>query len=124
MALLRAQVRVWVVPRGRLVGVGAPESRPLSPRDLQRAQERGAQVLQVASHGLFRPQCLVRSIALQQILTADQLAGATVHVGVRMTDAGFEAHAWVRIGGALVGDRDEHVRAFEELTTVEPHRGA
>lgn len=48
--------------------------------------------------------CLVRAHALRQLLQSDGVADAVVRIGVRRGAAGFEAHAWVELGGHPVAE--------------------
>lgn len=118
--LVWAQLLVWVVPRGRLVGVRRDQNAPSANAQLLgRARHVGQQVVQVGAHGVFRPKCLVRAVAIQRLLEREHIHGGAVHIGVRMVDDVFEAHAWVEYGGAVIGDREQHVRTFSELAKVE-----
>jgi hypothetical protein len=67
--------------------------------------QRWAQALKRAErYGPWRGACLVRSMALHRLLVANGVPGSVVRVGVR-AQATFEAHAWVEVGGVVVGDR-------------------
>jgi Transglutaminase-like superfamily len=57
----------------------------------------------------------VRSIALQRLLAADGIAGAIIRVGVKQSEAGMDAHAWVELGGDVIGDSVAHVRQYALL---------
>lgn len=127
-ALLAAWFRVATRPRGRLVGM--PDDRagartvPPDDRTLARAHGLALAVTRAASHGVFRPQCLVRAVALKHLLDARGLGGGRVQIGVRTRQGAFAAHAWVEYGGEVLGDRPEHVGTFAALPdlTVLGHR--
>jgi len=118
-ALLAAWVRVATRPRGRLVGM--PDSpHPVTPftphaeaRD--RAQRLARAVTRAAAFGVFRPQCLVRAVALKDLLDARGLVGSRVQIGVRSQRGTFAAHAWVEYGTEILGDKPEHVQSFAPL---------
>lgn len=67
-----------------------------------------------ARHGLFRPRCLTRSIALQRMLARRGLP-ARVCIGVRREASSLEAHAWVELHGRIMGDDPSHVARFAPL---------
>lgn len=113
-ALARAQWRLRRAPIGQLAirEVIRPDQvrgDPVRARALALATER------VAANGLLRPLCLVRAIALRDLLLADGIVGASIRVGVRRRNGLFEAHAWVRWGDAVLGDRPELVAQFMEV---------
>ena len=118
-ALLTAWVRVAVRPRGQLVGTPgvahsiAPFATDSEARDSARRLARA--VTRAASFGVFRPQCLVRAVALKELLDARGLVGSRVQIGVRSHQGAFAAHAWVEYGTEILGDRPEHVRSFAPL---------
>lgn len=119
--LVLAQLLVWVRPEGRLIArstaagaavPGAPEPRALR---LGRAVERAAE------HGLFRPKCLVRALALHRLLEWHGLHGSRICVGVGRTAERFAAHAWVEYGGVVLADRAAHVRRYARLSDFHLH---
>jgi len=69
-------------------------------------------ILRTARFGLLRPRCLIRSMALQRMLTARGFPDAAVRFGVRQRDGVFESHAWVEWQGRVIGDDQSHVRSF------------
>jgi hypothetical protein len=69
-----------------------------------------------ARRGLFRPTCLVRSIALERLVERAGAGNAVVRVGVRREEGALHAHAWIEVDGQVVGDRPEHVRRFKPIT--------
>src|SRR5581483_7029840 len=71
IALLSAQLLVWTRPTGRLVAGTAPERAPAEPPTGSpdpRATRWALAVARAAEHGLFRPYCLVRAVALHRLL--------------------------------------------------------
>ena len=118
LALLRAQLAVWTRPQGRLVG---PSHGPatLPDEDASRRARRLADAVSLVSRrGAFRPNCLVRSLALSRLLEAEQVPGWHVRIGVRERTGRFEAHAWVELGTEVLADSSEHVASFERLADV------
>ena len=119
-ALLVAHLFVRRRPPGQLTSrADAAESDqagdPPSNAVRGRAHALGAAVRRAAKYGVFRPACLVRSIALQRLLLADGIAGATIRVGVKQSEAGMDAHAWVELGDDVIGDTAAHVRQYAPL---------
>ena len=143
VALLWAQALVWVRPVGELVnsepGIGAPESGatvapltapPVAPGSAPAgpplasdvAGQLALGVRRAAAFGLFRPLCLVRSVALNRLLERHGVHGSRIRVGVRLVDGRFAAHAWVEHDGRVLGDDVEHVRRFVHLSEVQVMR--
>lgn len=123
-ALLRAEWRMRRSPTGSLLDRWTSTSKdtpPTSPRELERALEIGKAVRRVAFHAIPRSQCLVRSLAICEMLEHENIRGAIVRIGVQPRDAKLEAHAWVELGGTIIGDTPDHVGNFEHLATA---RGA
>jgi len=118
LALLRAQFAVWTRPHGRLV---RPERDPVTaPDERGRANARrlAAAVSLASRRGVFRPNCLVRSLALSRLLEREQVPGWHVRIGVRGRTGQFEAHAWVELGAEVLADSSEHVASFQYLADV------
>ncbi len=82
------------------------------------AHALGAAVRRAATYGLFRPACLVRTIALRRMLVADGIRGAVIRVGVKQSEEGMMAHAWVELNGDVIGDSLAHVREYAPLTEL------
>lgn len=123
VALLGAQLRVWTRPTGRLVShsspsVSKPSQVPARPSTDPRASALALAVGRAAEFGIFRPLCLVRAVALNRVLERHGIAGSRVRVGVRMRNGRFAAHAWVEYRDRVLGDSEEHVGSFAELSEV------
>lgn len=118
-ALLAAWFRVATRPRGRLVGTSqattAGTSAAPDAAAHDQAQRLATAVTRAAAHGIFRPRCLVRAVALKELLDARGLAGSRVRIGVRSERGAFAAHAWVEYGTEILGDQPEHVQSFATL---------
>jgi hypothetical protein len=73
-------------------------------------------VTRASRYGVFRPQCLVRALALHQMLERHGVPGSTIRIGVRQTDRAFVAHAWVERDGVVLGDTAANAATFALLT--------
>jgi hypothetical protein len=117
--VLWAQVLVRLVPKGRLVSTsftpGGATGRADFARDRKTTERVTTAISRVCRYGTLRPECLVRSIALQKMLVRHGIENSRVRLGVRSRDGVFESHAWVECGDRLVGDEPVHVRTFTPL---------
>jgi hypothetical protein len=86
---------------------------------LPEARRAALAVLRAARFGVFRPQCLVRSMALSKMLEDRGIGGAIVRVGVKRVKGEFLAHAWVELAGETLGDADDNVGTFIPLTNLD-----
>ncbi len=115
--LLRAGWRKRTHPIGSLTAHGAMKAVAPAPvgGDPVRARAIALAVLRAAEHGLFRPFCLVRAIALRDLLERERITGSEIRVGVRQRRGKFEAHAWVRWNDEVLGDVASHIATFTEV---------
>lgn len=120
-ALAAAQLTVRSRPVGTLA-TAATGAVSADPARMPEARRLALAVVRAARFGVFRPQCLVRSVALSRMLEKRGIEGAMVRVGVRRQDGEFLAHAWVEYAGQILGDADDHVGAFVPLTNLEVRR--
>jgi hypothetical protein len=120
-ALLAARGTVRNRPIGSLATptVGNP---PADPARLPEARRLALAIVRAARFGVFRPQCLVRSVALSQMLADRRISGALVRVGIRRKNGEFSAHAWVELAGETLGDADDHVGSFVPMTNLDVQR--
>jgi hypothetical protein len=118
-ALLVAQFVVWTRPHGSLVSRHSVPSAPTRTpvRAAPRAEALARAIHRAAHYGLTRPGCLVRSIALKRLLSSSGF-DAVVRVGVRQRNGSFDAHAWVELDGAVLGDHESHTESFTELSDL------
>lgn len=116
LAIVRAQITVWTRRRGTLLQMIDSAAVAECAGSEERAQELDVAVRRVARFGLLRPQCLVRAVALHQLLTRAGIRGSRVRIGVRLNEAEFSAHAWVVWGRRVFGDEDYHVRQFATIS--------
>lgn len=63
-------------------------------------------VAAAAKEGIVRGKCLEQSIVLWWLLLRKRLP-AELRIGVRQSDAGLEAHAWVEVQGNIVNDSED-----------------
>ena len=123
LMLIVAQVIVWSRPIGELV---EPESqlpatvhRATAKPPLDARAMRYAKAVRLASaHGIFRPKCLVRAVAIDRMIRGAGIGGSRIKIGVRVNDDGFAAHAWVELDGRVLGDRRDYTRQFAPITDV------
>lgn len=106
--------RAALDPFGDSLTPPAANSAPVNPRPEQLALA----VMRAAENGVFRPLCLVRSVALKRLLDRHGFSGSLVKIGVRMTRGRFAAHAWVAYNEQVLGDQEWHVKSFAELDEV------
>ncbi len=83
-----------------------------------RPEQIALSVGRAAEHGIFRPLCLVRAVALKRLLDRHGFLGSIVKIGVRMRRGRFAAHAWVAYNDQILGDQEWHVQSFAELDEV------
>ncbi|MFN8571939.1 MAG: lasso peptide biosynthesis B2 protein [Gemmatimonadaceae bacterium] len=120
LALLVAQLRVWTLAQGRLTTPAASAAPPISPSVAQvpRARTLALAVSRAATFGVFRPACLVRSVALCRLMERRGIRDGVVRVGVVMRGGRFHAHAWVEYAGEVLGDDPLSVSDYETLPGV------
>lgn len=114
LALLRAQRRLRREAIGSLAIRESFETNETAG-DPARADELALAIHRASRHGLFRPYCLVRAMALRDLLVADGISGASIRIGVRRMKGEFQAHAWIRWGERVLGDEPRHVARFTEV---------
>ncbi len=122
-ALLRARHQVNTQPIGSLTtraagGDGLPRGDALRARALALA------ITRAANHGIFRPFCPVRAMALRALLERAGITGSEIRVGVRRSNGVFAAHAWVRWGHEILGDDPRYVGTFTEVDDIRVLGGA
>jgi Transglutaminase-like superfamily len=113
-ALLEAQRRLRREPIGSLAIRATVRAEDVRG-DSRRAMELALAVRRVARYGLIRPYCLVRALAIRELLSAEGIDGASIRIGVRRHEGEFQAHAWIRWGDTILGDDAWHVQQFTEV---------
>lgn len=89
-----------------------------TPNADPRPEQLALAIGRAAEHGIFRPLCLVRAVALKRMLDRHGYNGGIVKIGVRMHRGRFAAHAWVAYGTQILGDQEWHVKSFAELDEI------
>ena len=117
LSLIRARFLLTTRETGRLVSPHDALPDPDASR-LDEARALALAVRRAASFGVFRPTCLVQSMALVRLLERLGIVGGQIRIGVREQGGIVQAHAWVEYGGEVIGDFGEHVATFTELTAV------
>lgn len=115
-ALLAARRLVKQRPIGSLT-IRASSDGPVAG-DPTRAREVARAVSRAATYGLFRPFCLVRALALRDLLQREGIHGTDIRIGVRRRGSEFTAHAWVRWGSEILGDEPGYVATFTEVDDI------
>ena len=121
--LVASQRLVRTLPTGALTSgeprlVGERRAAPGDPARLAEARELAVAVTRASHHGLTRPQCLVRAMALSRLMERDGISGGVIRVGVRRSEGAMQAHAWVEYAGEVLGDHEDHVGTFAELPNL------
>jgi len=93
-------------------------SRPLDRRQFDTITGVVWALTRAARYGVFRPKCLVRSMALERMLRRHGFEGGEIHIGVRLEEGDLKAHAWVEWDGRILGDDPRHVRTFVPATDL------
>lgn len=81
--------------------------------DIARRCARSVQI--AANNGMFRPNCLERSLVLWGLLRRQGIDGRIV-IGARKVKGQFEAHAWVEVQGTVLNDFADVGERFAVLT--------
>jgi len=120
LELLRAQVIVWGRPIGRLIAEPPTQPEGSSQITPERVDQRVAKIARAvdraARRGVFRPKCLVRSLALHRMLERNGIHGSVIRIGVRRDGDELLAHAWVEHKGVTLIDSPTAVAVFSRLT--------
>lgn len=120
LELLRAQVIVWLRPIGLLITESTPQLERASQVAAESVRQRAAAIARgverAARLGVFRPKCLVRSLALHRMLERSGIRGSVIRIGVRREGDELLAHAWVEHMGITLIDPPSAVASFSRLT--------
>jgi hypothetical protein len=116
-ALLAARRLLKQRPIGSLTIRDASSDGPVAG-DPARAREVARAVSRAATYGFFRPFCLVRALALRELLHREGIRGTDIRIGVRRRGNEFTAHAWVRWGSEILGDEPGYVATFTEVDDI------
>ena len=126
LALLVARGAMALLPFRRIASwLGAPSVEgpaTATAAEIGAAQEVGWAVGAVARRVPWDGRCLAQALAATGMLRRRGLEG-TVSFGVRQGEsAGFDAHAWLRLGSCIVtgGPGHEHFQAFTTFARRRP----
>ena len=101
----------------------ASQTAPQNPVALD-AIGRVSHLVDVAARrGVYHPTCLERSLVLWALLRQRHVESG-LRIGVRLTQAGFEAHAWVEYQGAVVNDAPDIAQTFAPFDRLISPEGA
>lgn len=122
LALVGAGLRIapvrWLLPPD---DDAAPARSPVPAAVPQRALRRAAHCARwldiAARHGFPHARCLHRSLALHRWLRAQDIP-SELRIGVRIDHGALAAHAWVTLGGRILGDSPDAVRTFSPLARL------
>lgn len=96
------------------VAIAIPREIPptaVTPEVLAEAREIARMVAAAAREGIFQGRCLEKSLVLWFLLSRKRIP-AELRIGVRKSDKGFEAHAWVEVQGIIVNDAEDLVQNY------------
>lgn len=120
LELLLAQVMVWRRPIGRLIAESTPQPERTGQVSREAVRRHAATIARAvdraARRGVFRPKCLVRSLALHRMLERSGIHGSVIRIGVMREGDELLAHAWVEHMGSTLIDPPAAVAAFSRLT--------
>ncbi len=92
--------------------------RPGGEGDIPQAERLARITGAVARRLPLRTRCLHRSLVLVWLLRRRGVGGR-LRIGVRRTDQGIDAHAWVEVARSPVNDSPEHCSEFAAFEIVE-----
>jgi len=119
LELLRAQLLLWRRPIGRLIAESPAQSECPTRASRESVDQRAATIARAidraARRGVFRPKCLVRSMALHRMLERRGIRGSVIRIGVRREGDELLAHAWVEHNGITLIDSPSAVATFARL---------
>jgi hypothetical protein len=96
-------------------GLQAPREQGAgSSCGIARAESLARMVEAAGRYGLSPPSCLHRSLVLCFLLRRAGIR-ADLRIGTRRLDGGFEAHAWVELGGRVLNDEPDVRQRFAPL---------
>lgn len=123
IALLNAQTMRSLLPPGQFVDFNKPPHSTLASGEERAVGLRLARAVDRASRfGVFHPLCLARAVALSSMLESRGIETHRIRIGVRKHDGVFSAHAWVELGGDVIGDYATAIEDYVPLTEVRVNR--
>lgn len=124
-ALALAQLAMFFIPFRRIARwlgtAGAESPREVSERERRAAEEVGWAVGVLGRRVPWDGRCLAQALAATWMLRRRGVEG-TVSFGARRGQrAGFDAHAWLRVGSSVVTGGPDH-QSFQVFTTFARRR--
>lgn len=95
---------------------------PITPEAHQIAQRCASLAGTAARHGLYQANCLHQALALCRLLRR-RCIPAELKVGVKLNGSQLDAHAWVELGGQVLGEPVSGYAAFDRLDATQKMAG-
>ena len=92
----------------------APKTSPRKEEELRYGQMVARMVSVAANHGLYRANCLKKSLVLCWLLKRKGIK-ADLHIGVQKKGELLDAHSWVEISGNVLIDDENTIQGFRAL---------
>ena len=92
----------------------APKTSPRKEEELKYGQLVARMVSVAAKHGLYRTNCLKKSLVLWWLLKRKGIE-AGLHIGVQKEGELLNAHSWVDINGNVLIDDENTIQDFRTL---------
>ena len=89
----------------------APKTSPRNEEELRYGQMVARMVSVAANHGLYRANCLKKSLVLWWLLKRKGIE-ADLHIGVQKKGELLDAHSWVKINGSVLIDDEITIHGF------------
>lgn len=105
--------------RDLLEGRGRPSTPPGDAASWRCVERMTTAVAVAARHHLYPMKCVVRSLALQHLLSRRGIA-SDLRIGVRREDERYGAHAWIECGGRPLAETEDVGLRFAALTLPRP----
>jgi len=91
-----------------------PKTSPRKEEELKYGQLVARMVSVAANHGLYRTNCLKKSLVLWWLLKRKGIE-ADLHIGVQKKGELLDAHSWVDINGNVLIDNENITQGFRTL---------
>jgi hypothetical protein len=122
IALVHLDLRLGGLPRALNSPTGGAAARPTRSRvvdegALGRAERYARSIEAAARYHPVRARCLHRALVLHRWLRREGLP-SELRIGVRKLGGALNAHAWVEVGGAVVGDHPAALAQFTPLADL------
>ena len=99
----------------RIPAGNKPPAKNETPQDTLQTANGVARMVDIAArHGLYRANCLKRSLVTWWLLQRRGIA-AELNIGVNKDDGDFNAHAWVEYGGCTLVEADNVTEKYSSF---------